>query len=169
MDLPPPALAIRIAQIDGDQDLAAARDLMEEYFRAIALGAWERRAAELAALPGEYAPPRGRLLLAWSGHPGALQPAGCVALRPLAGDTCELRRLYVRPPFRGTGLGRTLVTTAIAAATAAGYDHLRLDTLPTMHAARALYHGLGFRDIAPYRDIEVPGILFLELDLQGVR
>jgi ribosomal protein S18 acetylase RimI-like enzyme len=117
--------------------------------------------AELAGLPGSYAPPRGRLLLAWLDE----QPAGCVALRPLGEETCEMKRLYVRPAARRSGLGRTLVERLIAEARDAGYRRLRLDTVPSMAAAQRLYTALGFVEIAPYVQNPVSGARFLELRL----
>lgn len=120
-------------------------------------------AAELAGLPGEYAPPHGRLLLAWNGD----RAIGVVAVRPLEGDIGELKRLYVAPAGRGQGLGRALTQAAIEAAHEIGYSHLRLDTLPTMTRAIALYESLGFLPIPPYRHNPVVGAVFLELALEG--
>ena len=116
---------------------------------------------ELATLPGKYAPPRGRLLLA---H-GDGQCAGCVALRPWEPDICEMKRLYVRPAVRGHGVGRQLVTAVLAEARQAGYQRMRLDTLASMYAAQAVYRAFGFRSIPPYGHHPVPGTVFLELDL----
>ena len=118
--------------------------------------------AELAALPGEYSPPDGRLLLALCDR----APAGCVALRKLQGGICEMKRLYVRPPFRGRGLGRDLVLTLIEQARLSLYAKMRLDTIAaSMTEAVSLYRSLGFHDIPAYRRNPIPGAIYLELEL----
>ena len=117
---------------------------------------------ELAELPGEYAPPAGRLLLAAHGS----QLTGCVALHKLENEICEMKRLYVRPQFRGEGLGRVLAERVVADAREIGYKRLRLDTVePVMRDAVALYRKLGFREIAPYRENPIQGALYMELEL----
>lgn len=125
---------------------------------------------ELATLPGKYAPPAGRLLLAlarFAADSTAAAPQGvaCAALRPLAPDICELKRMYVQPPYRGHGLARQLATAMIATARACGYTRMRLDTLKTMTAANALYEHLGFRDIPPYCHNPLADARYLELCL----
>ena len=118
---------------------------------------------ELASLPGEYAPPAGRLLLAcWN-----TTVAGCVAMRKIEDGICEMKRLYVRPSFRGRGLGRDLVQTLIAQARLSLYVKMRLDTIAAgMTEAVGLYRSLGFQEIASYHDKPIPGAIFLELDLR---
>jgi ribosomal protein S18 acetylase RimI-like enzyme len=147
-----------------DEDIPAVRELFEEYQAALGVDlAFQNFAAELAGLPGDYQSPRGRLLVAH--FDGAV--AGCVALRPLdeAGVICEMKRLYVRPPFRATGLGPMLAERVIAEARAAGYAKMVLDTLPTMERAQRLYARLGFRDVAAYRHNPIAGSRFLGLEL----
>jgi putative acetyltransferase len=117
---------------------------------------------ELADLPGDYAPPHGRLLLA----EGEGRTAGCVALHKLATQVCEMKRLYLRPEFRGRGLGRMLCERTLSEARNIGYRQLRLDTVePVMKDAVALYRRLGFREITPYRPNPIAGALYMEIDL----
>ncbi len=116
---------------------------------------------ELADLPGDYAPPDGTLLLAFSGP----AVAGCVALRKLDTATCEMKRLYVRSRFRRQHVGRQLARAVVAAARGIGYARMRLDTLPSMAPAIALYRSLGFRPIAPYGSAPISGAMCFELDL----
>jgi len=138
------------------------RGLFVEYQKALGVDlSFQGFAAELESLPGEYAPPRGRLLLARDGD----SAAGCVAMRALTNDTCEMKRLYVCPPFREGGVGRQLAERVIAEARAAGYRHMNLDTLPTMAGAQRLYERLGFTEIAPYRHNPIAGSRFLALQL----
>jgi ribosomal protein S18 acetylase RimI-like enzyme len=116
-------------------------------------------AGEVAALPGSYAPPRGRILIARDARGTAV---GCVALRPIAPDgTCEMKRLYVAPEARGQGLGARLVEAIVGEAEAIGYREMRLDTLPTMTGAIALYRRMGFAPMAPYYDTPIVGTLFM--------
>jgi putative acetyltransferase len=151
-----------IRNADGSADFAAARALFEEYQQSLGFSlCFQNFDAELAGLPGAYAPPEGRLLLAFSGD----EPAGCIALRKIGEEICEMKRLWVRPAFRGTGLGRRLAESVMAEAGAIGYRRIRLDTLPSMAAAQALYLSLGFADIPPYNDHPIEGTRFMEATL----
>jgi ribosomal protein S18 acetylase RimI-like enzyme len=143
-------------------DVDAARRLFAEYAASLDVDlAFQGFDEELAALPAGYEPPTGALLLA---HLEG-EPVGCAAVRALESDACELKRLYVRPAARGQALGRALTEAALERARALGYRRVRLDTLPTMATAFALYAELGFREIEPYRFNPVPGTRYLERDL----
>lgn len=149
---------------DRPGDLDDVRALFREYAASLPVDlAYQAFDEELAGLPGQYAPPAGRLLIARDSLGVA---AGCVALRPLPEPgACEIKRLYVRPQARGQALGRRLATAAIDHARAAGYRRVRLDTLASMDAAQALYTSLGFHPTGPYYDSPVPGTIYLALDL----
>ncbi len=143
-------------------DAETVRTLFREYAAELGVDlCFQGFAEELATLPGRYAPPGGRLLLAWRGD----EAAGCVALRPLAAGACEMKRLYVRPAARGEGLGRALAQGICAQARAAGHARMYLDTLETLAAARALYRSLGFVAVPAYNDNRLPGVEFLALAL----
>ena len=142
-----------------DADYAQARVLFEEYAAGLAVDlCFQGFAQELWTLSRMYGPPRGVLLLAEIDD----MAAGCAAVRPLKGLTCELKRVYVRPDFRGSGLGRRLTETALQAARGLGYTRIRLDTLPQMLTAQRLYEDLGFRDIPAYYGEPMAGQRFME-------
>ncbi len=153
---------VEIQCVVGGRELAQVRELFVEYRDAVGGGiCFQTFDAEVARLPGDYAAPTGRLLLARVD--GA--PVGCAALRSLEARVGEMKRLYVRPSMRGHALGRRLVERVIAESRALGHRSLRLDTLPSMHAAQALYRALGFREIAAYHDAPVEGTKYFELAL----
>jgi putative acetyltransferase len=158
---------LRIEQALSDVQIALARELFLEYANALSVDlCFQDFTQELQELPGKYAPPKGRLLLAYYNDDAvSSQLAGCGALRPFSDEICEMKRLYIRPEFRGRGFGRVLTLALISAAREIGYRALRLDTLPEMHEAHKLYQTLGFREIAPYRASKMEGLLYLELDL----
>jgi putative acetyltransferase len=154
--------AIAIEPATSGADVAVARRLFQEYADSLGFDlTFQGFEDELRSLPGDYGPPRGALLLARR----AGEPVGCVGVRPLGPAVCELKRLYVRPDGRGGGVGRALTEAAIGAARAVGYERMRLDTVPSMEAARVLYRSLGFVEIPPYRHNPVAGTTFMELQL----
>ena len=139
-------------------DLDEIRAMLREYAAWLEVDlCFQNFEQEMAGLPGDYAPPRGRLLIA--------EGAGCVALRAIDDEICEMKRLYLRPEHRGSGLGRRLVQAIIDEARSAGYRRMRLDAMPKMDSAQRLYASFGFREIAAYRYNPEPGARFLELDL----
>ena len=152
----------KIAEARSDDEVREARRLFLEYAAGVGVDlCFQDFERELAELPGEYARPSGRLLLALEDG----DPAGCVGVRRLDERICEMKRLYVRPAFRASGLGRALAEAVIAEARAAGYARMRLDTLPSMAEAHALYRSLGFTPIPPYYANPIPGAAYLELGL----
>jgi len=154
---------MNIVSADTGEALEEIRRLFQEYAASIPFDlCFQNFAQELAALPGAYAPPDGRLLLAWCDD----EPAGCVGLRPLGDGVCEMKRLYVRDRFRGRKVGIGLVLAVVEEARRIGYRCMRLDSLPTMHDALKLYRSLGFREIEPYTHNPVPGAVFMELELK---
>jgi carbonic anhydrase len=143
-------------------EIEQARTLVLEYVEELGIDlGFQGFTREMREFPGAYAPPEGRLLLATSGG----EPAGCVGLRKLEPGVCEMKRLYVRPRHRGHGLGQQLARAVIAEARALGYSAMRLDTLASMHAATAMYRGLGFQPTAPYYVNPLEGTLYFELKL----
>jgi ribosomal protein S18 acetylase RimI-like enzyme len=153
---------MQICQTSTPDEIAVARTLFEEYAEALGIDlCFQGFSDEVANLPGLYAPPRGRLLIAWVNDAAA----GCVALRPVADDVCEMKRMYVRPAFRGQGVGKHLAETIIAEARQIGYASMRLDTLPSMNAATELYEALGFVRRSTYYDTPLKDTIFMELVL----
>jgi GNAT superfamily N-acetyltransferase len=152
-----------LAQAESPAQIAQARELFLEYAQSLGVDlCFQNFEQELAGLPGHYAPPSGRLLLAEYGG----QLAGCAALRQWQLGICEMKRLYLRPSFRGKGLGRVIAETIIAEARNAGYQHMRLDTIePIMKDAVEMYRKLGFKEIAPYRANPIAGAIYMELQL----
>ena len=145
-----------------DDDIERVRELFVEYQRALGVDlGYQGFDDELAGLPGDYGPPRGALFLCLDES----RPAGCVAMRPLGEDLCEMKRLYLRASLRGRGAGRLLAERVIDQARAIGYRAMRLDSLPTMKEAIALYESLGFTRIAPYYPSPVAGTVYMEREL----
>jgi len=150
--VPPVVKNLAVIQAQTSTQIAQARELFLEYAQSL----------ELAALPGDYAPPDGRLLLAE--YEGKV--AGCVALHGLGDNICEMKRLYLRPEFRGKRLGRALAECVIAEARRIGYHRMRLDTVePLMGDAVAMYRKMGFNKIPPYRPNPIAGAIYMELEL----
>jgi putative acetyltransferase len=150
-------------QVESPAQIAQARELFFEYAQSLGFSlCFQNFDQELAGLPGDYAPPEGSLLLAEREG----QIAGCVALHKLEADICEMKRLYLRPQFRGKGLGRVLADRIMAEARQIGYRRMRLDTVePVMKDAVAMYRKLGFKEIAPYRANPIAGAMYMELEL----
>jgi putative acetyltransferase len=158
---------MKLIQATSNEEVQQARQLFEEYAEWLGLNlCFQNFDKELAALPGEYAAPSGRLFLARQND----QMAGCVALRRIGDGIGEMKRLYVRPEFRGQGLGRRLTETLLREAREIGYRRVRLDTLPgKMDKAIAMYRSLGFKNIEPYYNNPVEGAAFMELLLDQER
>jgi putative acetyltransferase len=152
----------KIVEARSDAQLISVRQLFLEYSRSLEIDlCFQGFERELAELPGRYARPTGRLLLALQGN----ETVGCVALRSIDDGTCEMKRLYVRPAFKGQGIGRVLAESALTAARCIGYKKMRLDTLASMKEAISLYQSFGFRHIDPYYDNPSDCAIFMELDL----
>jgi len=155
---------MRVVEARTESETATARSLIEEYASSLEVDlGFQGYREEIAEFPRGYAPPDGTVLLAYEGT----EPAGVVALRRHGSAVCEMKRLYVRPKFRGRGIGRALSEELVRRAASLGYSTMRLDTLPTMDAAIALYRALGFREIPAYRFNPVAGARYMELDLVG--
>jgi GNAT superfamily N-acetyltransferase len=154
---------LTFVQAESPAQIAQARELFLEYAQSLGFSlCFQNFDKELAELPGDYAPPEGRLLLAE--YDGRL--AACVALHKLEPDICEMKRLYLRPQFRGKGLGRALADRIIAEARQIGYQRMRLDTVePIMKDAVAMYRKLGFKEVVAYRPNPIAGAMYMELKL----
>jgi putative acetyltransferase len=152
----------KIIRAESKEYLPQVRDIFEEYANSLGFDLhFQEFNQEVADRPGEYAPPDGRLILAMEDD----KIAGCVALRKLGVGICEMKRLYVKPEFRGKKIGRELAQAVIDEARKIGYQRMRLDTVPFMKEAIALYRSLGFKEIKPYRYNPIEGTKFLELKL----
>jgi ribosomal protein S18 acetylase RimI-like enzyme len=158
---------MEIIHANSGGDIERARELFKEYEAWLEIDlCFQNFEMELAELPGQYAPPTGRLWLALDEG----RVAGCVALRKIGEGTCEIKRLFLRPTFRGRGFGRQLAEAIIQEAKQIGYERMRLDTLPPkMNDAIALYRALGFKEIEGYYDNPVPGAKFMELSLNPTK
>jgi GNAT superfamily N-acetyltransferase len=158
---------LRLTQATTKNDLDQARELFNEYEASLGISlCFQNFGEELANLPGDYAPPRGRLLVAREFD----QLAGCVAMRPVDQTTCEMKRLFLRPAYRSRGLGRVLVEAIIEEARKIGYTHMRLDTITDrMGRAVELYKSMGFVEIEPYYHSPVDTTKFMELDLVSTK
>jgi len=154
---------MKLVYAESKKHLSYVRELFTEYAASLGFDlCFQNFDKELAKLPGEYAPPDGCLIIAIDGT----QVVGCVALRKLVNDICEMKRLYVRPMFRGKGIGRELIKAIIDEAKKIGYTYMRLDTVPVMKEAIALYRTMGFYEIEPYRYNPIEGAVFMELTLK---
>ena len=142
--------------------LLTVYELFQEYAVGVGLNfCFQGFTEELATLPGKYAPPDGRLLLGECNG----QPAACVAMRKISDGVCEMKRLYVRPAYRGRGIGRDLAEAMIVSASESGYRAMKLDTLASMKPAVALYESLGFRRTTAYYQNPLPDVVYFELQL----
>jgi OHCU decarboxylase len=158
-----PERIIHVVQAVTEMQINMAREMFVEYAKSLNIDlCFQNFDKEVNGLPGEYALPRGRLLLASFDS----KVAGCVALKRISDEVCEMKRLYVRSEFRGKGIGKRLTTDVMEQARVIGYKQMRLDTLPSMKEAIALYRSLGFESIAPFRDLPASGALFMQARLR---
>lgn len=155
-------MLVRISEARWPDDRATVEALFREYVSSLAEDiSFQNVDDELSGLPGKYARPGGVVLIAWDG----CEAAGAVAYRMVEPGVCEMKRLYVRPAFRGSDLGRELANELIEDARGRGYRTMLLDTLASMQSARALYRDLGFVPVAPYYDNPLPGVMYMALEL----
>ena len=153
---------IKIIEVNSGELISKAKELFQEYAESLGFDlSFHNFQQELNDFPGQYSPPKGRLFLALSGK----EVIGCVGLRPFDRDICEMKRLYVKPDFRGRKAGRMLAEATIKAGKSIGYKVMRLDTLMSMKSANVLYKSLGFRRIDPYRYNPIKGAIYMELKL----
>lgn len=154
---------IKIVEANTDDLITKAKELFQEYAESLGFDlCFQNFDQELDDFPGQYSPPMGRLFLALSEN----QPIGCVGLRFFEKGVCEMKRLYVRPDFRGRKAGRLLAEATVKAGKVIRYEIMRLDTLPSMESANILYKSLGFRQIEPYRHNPIKGAIYMELNLR---
>ncbi len=153
---------LQITAAHEEPDLSHIRVLFREYAESLGFHlCFQDFDREMAELPGFYAPPEGRILIArWCD-----EVAGCVAMKKLGDGICEMKRFYVRPAFRGKRIGEALANTIIEEAKFADYERMRLDTVPTMQSAIRIYEAMGFKDTEPYVYNPIPGVRYLELNL----
>jgi putative acetyltransferase len=158
---------LRLKQATTRQEIEAARELFKEYGASLGFSlCFQSFDQELAALPGDYAPPNGRLILAGWVEGDQEKLAGCIAVHGLEDGVCEMKRLYVRPEFRGKGIGQALAGAVVEEAREIGYRRMRLDSIPSvMAAAVAMYRSMGFREIPAYRVNPIAGAIYMELEL----
>jgi len=153
---------LKLVYAESAKEVEYVRRLFVEYANSLGFSlCFQNFAEELQELPGKYAPPDGRLLLAFDGN----ELAGCVAMKKITDGMSEMKRLYVRPQLRGKGIGRALACAAIEEARRVGYNRMRLDTVPSMREAISLYESLGFKRIEPYCQNPIEGAIFMELIL----
>ena len=154
---------LKIVEATTNECVENAKELIREYAQSLEFDlGFQDFDKEMENFPGQYASPRGCLYVALDAN----QPIGCVALRDLGHGVCEMKRLYVKPSFRGQKVGKLLTEVVIKAARDMGYNYMRLDTVPSMKHANMLYNAMGFKQIAPYRFNPIEGATFFELNLK---
>lgn len=155
---------IRIIEANTDESIAQTKSLFLEYAESLDFSlCFQNFDNELENFPNQYSPPTGNLFLALSEN----DPIGCVGVRSFEKDICEMKRLYVKPEYRGKGAGKELAVSAIKSGKELGYEYMRLDTLSSMETANQLYKSLGFIQIKSYRDNPIDGAIYMELNLDS--